>query len=195
MIGIINSNIGNIASIFNAIKSLDIDVKIVQDHVQLEKMDKVILPGVGSAPAGMAELQKRGLDEWLRNTTKPVLGICLGMQLLAEFSEEGSVPCLGIIPISVKRFQGDLKVPHMGWNRVNYELPITNYQLQNSYFYFIHSYYLPLTPWTIATCDYGIPFSAIIQKDNFMGVQFHPEKSGEAGMGVLRRFAMSDYKP
>ena len=180
MIAIIDYNSGNTASVANALRRLGQRYEITGDPELVARADKIIFPGVGAAKAAMKELKKRGLDKLLRRTKTPVLGICLGLQLLAEFSEEDNTKCLGIIPGRVKRFSDDLKVPQIGWNRVG-----------KDYFYFVHSYYLPVGHYTLATATYGVPFSAIIQKDNFYATQFHPEKSGEAGLQILRNFCTS----
>ena len=177
MIAIINYNAGNTASVANALDRLGQRYKITGDLEEIARADKIIFPGVGAAGPAMETLKKRGIDRVLRKTKTPVLGICLGLQLLAEFSEEGDTPCLGIIPGRVRRFGDDLKVPQIGWNRVG-----------KDYFYFIHSYYLPVGPFTIATTEYGVPFSAIVRKNNFLAAQFHPEKSGEAGLKFLSNF-------
>lgn len=180
MIAIVDYNAGNTESVANALTRLGMEYRITSDPGVVARADKIIFPGVGSAGAAMKELKKRGLDQVLKKARQPVLGICLGLQLMADRSDEGDVKCLGIIPGVVKRFSDDLKVPQIGWNRVG-----------KDYFYFVHSYYLPVGPYTVGVATYGVPFSAIIRKDNFYATQFHPEKSGEAGFKLLRNFCMS----
>ncbi|PIZ71447.1 imidazole glycerol phosphate synthase subunit HisH [Candidatus Peregrinibacteria bacterium CG_4_10_14_0_2_um_filter_43_11] len=194
MIAIIDYNAGNTASVINALERLAQEYIVTSDLVLLEKADKIILPGVGAAKPAMECLKGKGVDRFLQNTKKPVLGICLGMQLFADFSEEGNVKCLGIIPGTVKRFGREVKVPQMGWNRVivgtsrDVSLRLLRDIPDNSYFYFVNSYYLPVSDYTIGVTNYGVPFSSIIQKDNFYGVQFHPEKSGDVGLQLLSNF-------
>lgn len=179
MIAILDTNAGNIASVACALDRLGHPYFVAGDAASLSRADKIILPGVGAAAAAMQSIRERGFDAVLKRTDKPVFGICLGLQLLADYSEEGDTVCLGIIPGRVRRFSGPLKVPQVGWNRLSGS---------DTYFYFVHSYYLPVGQTTLASAEYGLPFSAIVQKDNFYATQFHPEKSGEAGLQILRNF-------
>ena len=191
MIAIINYEAGNLASVSNALKRLDEPHVITDKTQELDQAEGVIFPGVGHAEPAMKSLQKNGLDTWLQNTTKPVLGICLGMQLLFESSEEGNAKGLGIIPGRLKKFDSSVdKVPHMGWNTFKdvHSHPIVDTFNDKQYFYYVHSYYAPMCEHTIASCDYINEFSAVVCKDNFMGVQFHPEKSGHAGSLLLQNF-------
>lgn len=193
MIAIINYEAGNLASVANALNRLQADFIITNKTEKLQHSDAVIFPGVGHAQPAMESLQKNGLDEWLRQTQKPLLGICLGMQLLFEKSEEGNSKGLGIIPGKLKKFDSSqAKVPHMGWNTTQ---KITGHPLikslnNNHYFYFVHSFYAPVNNFTIASSHYINDFSAIVARDNVVGVQFHPEKSGDAGSLLLQNFLM-----
>lgn len=194
MIGIVNYEAGNIFSITAALKRLNIDYGMIDTADQFDQYDKIIIPGVGHAGAAMAKLEARGLVDVIRNLKKPVLGICVGMQLLTDFSEEGNSDLVGVIPLKTLHFQERIgeKVPHMGWNSIAFEntCPLFQDIPNNSYFYFVHSYFIEYdATYTIARCDYGLPFSAAISKDNFWAVQFHPEKSGAAGEQLLLNFA------
>lgn len=194
MIGIVNYEAGNIFSITAALKRLNIAYGMVNTPEELEQYDKIIIPGVGHAGAAMAKLEARGMVEPIRQLKKPVLGICVGMQLLTDFSEEGNSDLVGIIPLKTLHFDERIqqKVPHMGWNSIIFEntCPLFQDIPNNSYFYFVHSYFIEYdATYTIARCDYGLPFSAAISKDNFWAVQFHPEKSGTAGEQLLLNFA------
>jgi glutamine amidotransferase len=156
---------------------------------EILEADKVIFPGVGHAQAAMNELKAQGLDTLIPQLKQPVLGICLGMQLLCKFSEEGGTPCLGIIEETVKLFNPTMKVPHMGWQASRLgQLSNKVFNQQDSQVYFVHSYYLPVNQYTVETCDYITPFSASIQKDNFYACQYHPEKSGKVGEQILKNF-------
>lgn len=194
MIGIVNYEAGNIFSITAALKRLNIAHGMVNTPEELEQYDKIIIPGVGHAGAAMAKLEARGMVAPIRQLKKPVLGICVGMQLLTDFSEEGNSDLVGIIPLKTLHFDERIqqKVPHMGWNSIVFEntCPLFQDIPNNSYFYFVHSYFIEYdATYTIARCDYGLPFSAAISKDNFWAVQFHPEKSGTAGEQLLLNFA------
>lgn len=194
MIGIVNYEAGNIFSITAALKRLNIAYGMVNTPEELEQYDKIIIPGVGHAGAAMAKLEARGMVEPIRQLKKPVLGICVGMQLLTDFSEEGNSDLVGVIPLKTLHFDERIqqKVPHMGWNSIVFEntCPLFQDIPNNSYFYFVHSYFIEYdATYTIARCDYGLPFSAAISKDNFWAVQFHPEKSGTAGEQLLLNFA------
>lgn len=191
---IVNTGCANISSVKFAIERLGTQV-IVSDDIQvIQTADKVFLPGVGSANAAMASIEKKQLAGCIKSLTQPVLGICLGMQLMVEKSEESlsnNTPCLGLMPGQVKRMQvGDLRLPHMGWNTIT---PSNNTSLfkgidAGSYFYFVHSFAVAVSELTIASCQYGVEFSAAIHKDNFFGVQFHPERSSDAGAQLLKNF-------
>ncbi len=192
MIAIVDSSGANIASIVFALQRLGFTAKLTTDPQQIQQAHHVILPGVGAAQAAMQQLEKSNLIEVIKNLTQPVLGICLGMQLLYQFSEEGDVPCLGIIPGKIKRLNAttSLPVPHMGWNRCNFN---NNSELfknigDGSYFYFVHSYAAPVTENTLAITEYSRSFAAAVQHNNFFATQFHPERSGEAGAKVLQNF-------
>lgn len=191
MIAIINYEAGNLASVSNALKRLDAPHIISDKKNELNDTDGIIFPGVGHAEPAMESLQHNDLDNWLRNTSKPVLGICLGMQLFYESSEEGNSQGLGIIPGRLKKFDSSkAKVPHMGWNTFdeNSQHPIVNNISDEDYFYFVHSYYAPVNEFTLASCHYTRSFAAIVARENYMGVQFHPEKSGKVGSLLLQNF-------
>jgi glutamine amidotransferase len=192
-IAIIKYNAGNIYSVDYALKRLGVEPVITADADELQRAGKVIFPGVGEAHTTMTHLREQGLDVVIRRLRQPVLGICLGMQLMCRFSEEGSVDCLNIFDTDVKRFtpQGDdYKVPHMGWNTLENvkEGGIFDSGHEGQYVYFVHSYYVPLNTHTAAVTDHILPFSAALQKDNFYATQFHPEKSGTVGEAILRNF-------
>ena len=190
-IAIIDYNAGNVQSVLFAMERLGVDAVLTDDHTVIRSADKVIFPGVGEANTTMAYLRERGLDGLIRSLTQPVLGICLGMQLLCEHSEENDTPCLGIIPQKVLRFRpaNGEKVPHMGWNSVRgLQNGVFSPELEGDYVYFVHSYYAEVGPYTTATTDYILPFSSGLQKDNFYATQFHPEKSGKVGEAILRNF-------
>ena len=190
-IAIIDYGAGNLQSVANALKKLGKVFKIVRKPRELAGFDKVVLPGVGSANTAMQSLLESGFIETIPQLKIPFLGICLGMQLLADFSEEDNVQCLGIISGKVKRLDGDLKVPQMGWNKVNIKRKsaLTQGLKNDDYFYFVHSYFFDAARDSVcAETLYGNNFPAIVQKENFYGVQFHPEKSGDAGLQLLRNF-------
>jgi glutamine amidotransferase len=191
---IVNTGCANISSVKFAVERLGLPVTVSDDLAVIQRADKVFLPGVGSANAAMASIEKKQLVSCIQSLTQPVLGICLGMQLMVEKSEESlsdSTPCLGLIPGQVKRLQvGDLRLPHMGWNTVT---PVADAPLfkgidAGSYFYFVHSFAVAVSEFTMASCQYGMEFSAGIHKDNFFGVQFHPERSSDAGAHLLKNF-------
>lgn len=190
-IAIIDYGASNLQSVANALSSLGKSFEIVSDPSQLADFDKVILPGVGAAGSAMEKLAQSGFAEVLPKLKVPALGICLGMQLFGDFSEEGNIKCLSIISGKVKKFQTELKVPHMGWNKVELAKvsSLTADIPNNSFFYFVHSYYLETRPeFVIGQTVYDITFAAIVQKDNFYATQFHPEKSGQWGMKLLSNF-------
>jgi glutamine amidotransferase len=189
MIAIVKYNAGNITSVKNALERLGYSCVVTDDKNLLQQAEKVIFPGVGEASSAMKYLKEKGLDEVIKNLKQPVLGICLGQQLLCQLSEEGDTECLGIFEATVRKFDPKLKVPHMGWNTIsglNSELykDISN----EEDFYFVHSYYAEICRETTAVCDYIVPFSASMQKANFYATQFHPEKSSTAGEQLLLNF-------
>jgi glutamine amidotransferase len=193
---IIKYNAGNVFSVESAVKRLGGDVLVTDDREQLRKADRVIFPGQGEAGTAMRYLREHGLDGIIRNLTQPVLGICIGMQLLCSHSEEGDTPCIGIFDsVNVQRFipeRHEDKVPHIGWNTlVNVKAPLFNPAQEGEYAYFVHSYYIPVNPYTIAETNYIHPFSSALHKDNFFATQFHPEKSGSVGESILRNFLLN----
>lgn len=191
MIGIIDYGAGNIRSIGNALDRLGQRYFVSNDIVKLQQATKLILPGVGEARNAMTSLGQIGLLQWLTTVKVPFLGICIGMQILFEHSDERDTPCLGIVPGRIARFdETKLKVPHIGWNRVKSipDNPLFNNIRDDEYFYFVHSFRAPVGTDTIGTTQYGEVFSAAVQKQNFYGVQFHAEKSGTAGLQVMKNF-------
>jgi len=194
MIGIVYYGAGNIFSLTSALDRLGIRYGMIHSEADLEKYDKYIIPGVGHAGAAMAKLESTGLVPAIKALQKPTLGICVGMQLLTEYSEEGDSDLLDIIPVKTLRFADstEYKVPHTGWNRVypDKKNPLFNTIPDGAHFYFVHSYYIEYNPlYSLASTDYSLKFSASIHKDNFFGVQFHPEKSGTFGEQLLTNFA------
>ena len=191
MIAVINYNMGNICSLGNALGRLGAEWVLTSDHEEIMKASHVILPGVGNAAEAMANLKKFGLPEVIWKLRRPVLGICVGMQVMCRYSEEGDAECMGIFDAKVRRFQEqpEVKVPHMGWSRLsNLESKLFKDMEKNPYVYFVHSYYAPLCPDTIATARHPEMFSAALKYENFYGTQFHPEKSGEVGERILHNF-------
>jgi glutamine amidotransferase len=193
MIALIDYDAGNICSVMNALDRLDVNYVLTDDSRKIMSAEKVIFPGVGHAGAAMANLVDKGLDQVIKHLKQPVLGICVGMQLLCSHSEEGDTPCLNIVPAKVKRFSPDLKlkVPHMGWNEI--QASQTNHVLlenvsDNDFVYFVHSYYVEDNPYSIASAHYGLDICAAIQKENFYGIQFHAEKSSAVGEQILSNF-------
>ena len=192
MIAIVKYNAGNIFSVYCALKRLGYEAVITDDANVLKSADKVIFPGVGEARAAMEHLNKTGLSDVIRNLKQPVLGICIGMQLLCHHSEEGDVDCLDIFDTDIVRFNPstpELKVPQMGWNQIE-TLKTTLFKevTDGSYVYYVHSYHAPICDYTIATTDYDGKYSAALHKDNFYATQFHPEKSGSVGEQILKNF-------
>lgn len=187
---IIKYNAGNIQSVSFALGRLGVDFTITDDKEAIRSADKVIFPGVGEASTTMEYLKDKGLDLLIRELKQPVLGICLGMQLMCRHSEENDTSCLGIFDESVKRFvpQAGMKVPHMGWNQLHLKDSWLERGLENENAYFVHSYYVPVNEYTSAVTEYINPFSAAMHRDNFYAVQFHPEKSARAGEMVLKSF-------
>jgi glutamine amidotransferase len=189
---IVKYNAGNIQSVLYALERIGREAIVTDDPVQIREADKVIFPGVGEASTAMDYLRERGLDELIRGLKQPVLGICLGMQLMCSYSEENDTTCLGIFEEKVRRFEpGDvsLKTPQIGWNNI-YDLrtPLFEGVADGSYCYFVHGYYAALGAHTIAKTDYVQPYSSGLHRANFYGVQFHPEKSAAAGEQILRNF-------
>lgn len=196
-IAIIKYNAGNVQSVLYALQRLGIAAVVTDDHTEIKAADKVIFPGVGNAGSAMEYLRKTGLNELITSLEQPVLGICLGLQLMCDHSEEEDTVCLGIFNVAVKKFSEDLekrnmpslKIPHMGWNTIyNLSSPLFTGVGKNSFVYNVHSYYASLSPLTIATTDYIIPYSAAMHKNNFYGVQFHAEKSALTGAHILSNF-------
>ncbi len=191
MIAVIEYGAGNTASVSNALEELDAEFVITRKESEISNADRVIFPGVGEASSAVKRLHLMNLFSLLRVIKKPMLGICLGMHILCERSEEGSVACLSVMNGEAKKFDDSkVKVPHMGWNKVKIieESKLFHCIDDETYFYFAHSYYIPENELTIAVAKHGVEFSAAIQKDNYYGVQFHPEKSGEAGLKLLKNF-------
>lgn len=182
----------NIGSVRYALQRLGVDAALTADAAEIHAADKVILPGVGAAGPGMARLRELGLVEVIRSLTQPVLGVCLGMQLLCEHSAESDTDCLGVIPAQVYRFEETpgLCVPHMGWNRLSVvaKHPLLKNLADGDWTYFVHSYAVPLGTYTLASSDYGDGFSAVIASGNFHGMQFHPERSANVGAKLLKNF-------
>jgi glutamine amidotransferase len=191
---IIKYNAGNIFSVEHAFKRLGTEITITDDKELIKKADKVIFPGVGEASSTMEFLRNNGMDKLIKELNQPVLGICLGMQLMCSFSEEGNADCLNIFDVPVKRFipaRHEDKVPHMGWNTLNsVNSSLFDPSIEDQYVYFVHSYYVPVCEHTAATTDYIQPFSAALHKDNFYATQFHPEKSGSVGEQILKNFLL-----
>ncbi|OFX86906.1 MAG: imidazole glycerol phosphate synthase, glutamine amidotransferase subunit [Bacteroidetes bacterium GWF2_33_16] len=188
-IAIINYNAGNITSVAFALQRLGINPIITDDPEIIKTSDKVIFPGVGEASSTMKYLKEDGLDILIPELKQPVLGICLGMQLMCSFSEEGETPCLGIFDTNVKKFNSDFKVPHVGWNSlIHMNGPLFKNLPLESYVYFVHSYYAEQNEYSIATSNYHMVFSATMQKNNFYATQFHPERSGKIGELILKNF-------
>lgn len=186
---IINYGAGNIQSIRFAIERLGYEAVLSNDVEEIKSADKVIFPGVGEASSAMKMLKATGLDTLIPTLTQPVLGICLGMQLMCKYSEEGDTTGLGIFDVDVKRFENIVKVPQIGWNQIKgLGSKIFNDVKEGAYMYLVHSYYAPLTKETIATTEYGVQYSTALQKANFYGVQFHPEKSSTDGAKILENF-------
>jgi len=192
---IIKYNAGNIRSVDFALQRLGVSALITADPDEIRSADRVIFPGVGEASTTMSYLKLHKLDTLIRDLRQPVLGVCLGLQLMCAHSEEGDTTCLGIFPEKVKKFilpQDDMssfKVPHMGWNSISgLKTPLFDHISEVDYFYFVHSFYATAGVDTAATCNYMVPFSAALQRDNFYATQFHPEKSGKTGAKILENF-------
>lgn len=189
MIAIIDYGAGNVKSVENAVTKLGFETIITSDFEEIRIAEKVIFPGVGEASTAMEYLKQRNLDTLIPTLKQPFLGICLGQQLLCDFSEEGNTQCLGIFELKVKEFPASDIVPHMGWNNLQQiKGELLNGISIDDNFYFVHSYYCEVGENTSSECDYILPFSATLQKDNFYGTQFHPEKSGDVGSKILENF-------
>lgn len=191
-VAVVKYNAGNIQSVMNALRRVGVDPELTDNPVELRKADRVIFPGQGEASHAMEYLQTHGLDQVIKSLTQPVLGICIGQQLMCEHSEEGNVDCLGIFPAQVLRFhpqKHEQKVPHMGWNQLeNVQDPLLEGINEGAFVYFVHSFYVPTTDYTIATTNHILSFSSAMRKGNFMATQFHPEKSGSVGERILTNF-------
>jgi glutamine amidotransferase len=195
-LAIVKYNAGNIQSVLFALERLGVDAKVTDDKGELFAADKVIFPGVGAARSAMDSLKEKGLDAVIKELKQPVLGICVGMQLLFEHSEESDTECLGIIPAKVKLFRSEevspdipIKVPQVGWNDIyNLKTELFKDVAEHSYIYYVHSYYAEMNPYCIATSNYGLEYAGAVQKDNFYGVQFHTEKSAKVGDQILKNF-------
>ena len=186
---IINYGAGNIQSIKFALERLGYEGVLSHDVEEISAADKVIFPGVGEASSAMKKLKSTGLDKVIPQLKQPVLGICLGMQLMCNRSEEGRTDGLGIFDVDVVHFEKKLKVPHIGWNRIKeLKTPLFEGVAEQEFVYLVHSFYAPVCAETIAKCDYGVNYSSALKKDNFYGVQFHPEKSSSAGEKILKNF-------
>lgn len=191
-VAVVKYNAGNIQSVMNALRRVGVDPVLTDNPVELRKADRVIFPGQGEASHAMEYLQTHGLDQVIKSLTQPVLGICIGQQLMCKHSEEGNVDCLGIFPAQVLRFhpqKHEQKVPHMGWNQLeNVQDPLLEGICEGAFVYFVHSFYVPTTDYTIATTNHILSFSSAMRKGNFMATQFHPEKSGSVGERILTNF-------
>lgn len=191
-VAVVKYNAGNIYSVIHALQRLGVEPLLTDDAEELMRADKVLFPGQGEASNAMQYLRSHGLDRVICDLKQPILGICIGQQLMCRHSEEGNVDCLGIFDTDVVRFQPQRhedKVPHMGWNQLNgVKSPLFRGFDEGEFVYFVHSFYVPLCPETIATTDYIQPFSAALHRDNFYATQFHPEKSGAVGERIIRNF-------
>lgn len=192
MTAIIDYDTGNLRSVENALRRCGAEFVVTSDHALIAAADRVLLPGVGEASRAMAKLRERGLDELIPRLTRPVLGICIGVQLLCRSSEEGAARCLGVFDCDVRRLRpsdGTLKVPEMGWNTIGrLSSPLFEGIAEESYVYYVHSFAPELCDDTAAVTEYGAEFSAALRRDNFFGTQFHPEKSGGTGRRILENF-------
>ncbi len=190
-IAIVKYNAGNVFSVVNALRRLGVEPLLTDDAAELRNADRVIFPGQGEARGAMEYLRQRHLDSIIRSLTQPVLGICVGQQLLCRHSEEGNTECIGVFDTEVRRFspsRHEDKVPCMGWNRLHDTKSPLMKGLEGEFVYFVHSFYVPVCSETIATTEYILPYSAALHKDNFYATQFHPEKSGSAGELILKNF-------
>jgi imidazole glycerol-phosphate synthase subunit HisH len=194
-LAIIKYNAGNIQSVLYALERLGVVAEVTDDAEKIRSADKVIFPGVGEASSAMRSLKENNLDQVIKELKQPVLGICVGMQLLCTHSEENNADCLGIVPVAVKKFtpcKGHLKIPQVGWNNIyNLQSNLFKDIPENSFIYNVHSYYAEDSAYTIAKCNYGLEYAAAVQKDNFYGVQFHTEKSAAVGDAILNNFILN----
>ena len=189
MVAIVDYNAGNTRSLQFALDRLGVNTSLTSNIEEIQSAEKIIFPGQGAALNAMQNLKKTGLDKIIPNLKQPVLGICLGMQLLCRSTEEGNIDCLDIISTDVKKISNKVKVPHMGWNNIsNLKSQLFNNVIDNEFMYLVHSFYVPIIPETIAESFYNGFFSVAIQKNNFYGVQFHPEKSSKPGIKILENF-------
>ena len=193
MVAVIDYDTGNLRSVCNALERLGATYEVTADHSRILSADRVLMPGVGEASSAMRKLRERGLDTLIPRLTQPVLGICIGMQLMCDCSEEGDARCLGIFPTRVRRLtalpERGVKVPHMGWNSLTaLRTPLFDGVAPSAFVYFVHSFAADICPSTIAQCDNGRPFSAALNVNNFYGMQFHPEKSGDVGQLIINNF-------
>lgn len=190
---VVKYNAGNIRSVLFALERIGIKALVSDVDTEIRSADRVIFPGVGEAGSAMRYLKERKLDLLIPKLTQPVLGICLGMQLMCRYSDEGNTPCLGIFDEDVKAFPvGNLKVPQIGWNEIaQLHSPLFEALPEHAYMYFVHGYYVDVSQYSIARTNYGFDYSAALRKDNFFAVQFHPEKSGERGEQILKNFIYS----
>ncbi len=191
-LAIIKYNAGNIQSVVTALERLGVAGEVTDDAEKIKTADKVVFPGVGEASSAMASLRQNGLDSVIKGLTQPVLGICVGMQLLCDHSEENNTDCLGIMPVAVKKFRSHeerIKIPQVGWNKIyGLRSDLFSGVPESSYIYNVHSYYAADSPYTIAKCQYGVEYAAAVKKGNFYGVQFHTEKSAETGDQIIKNF-------
>lgn len=191
-VAIVKYNAGNIYSVVNALRRLGVEPMLTDKAEELMSAERVIFPGQGEASNAMTYLREHRLDEVIRSLKQPVLGICIGQQLLCQHSEEGDTDCIGVFPLDVKRFNPERhedKVPQMGWNSIHdLKSPLFKGINENDFIYNVHSFYVPQSEFTIATCDYILPYSAALNKDNFYTCQFHPEKSGKVGQQIIQNF-------
>ena len=191
-LAIIKYNAGNIQSVLNALERLGVKAEVTDSAEKIKSADKVIFPGVGEASSAMRSLKENDLDQLIKQLKQPVLGICVGMQLLCEHSEENNTDCLGIFDVPVKLIPATngLKVPHMGWNKLHNQTDWLANLPTDGYAYFVHSYYVPVNAFSTASCGYGVEICAALRKDNFYALQFHPEKSAEVGQAILKHFLL-----
>lgn len=188
---IIKYNAGNIQSVLYALERIGVSAEVTDDSEKLRSADKVIFPGVGEASSAMKSLKENMLDTLIKELKQPVLGICVGMQLLCQHSEENDTDCLGIVPVQVRRFpaSAEIKVPQIGWNNIyNLQTDLFKNIEEDSFIYNVHSYYAENSEYTIASCTYGLEYAAAVQKDNYYGLQFHTEKSADVGERILKNF-------
>jgi imidazole glycerol-phosphate synthase subunit HisH len=191
---LIKYNAGNIQSVLYALERIGLTATVTDDHAVIQAADKVLFPGVGEAFSAMQSLKEKNLDQVIKELKQPVLGICVGLQLLCKHSDERDTTGIGVFDVAVKKFREapSLKIPQIGWNNIyNLQSGLFTDVKENSYIYYVHSYYAELSKWTIATSEYGLEYSAALHKDNFYGVQFHTEKSAKIGEQILRNFIRS----